>query len=213
MLKRIVIDLCIVMAFLLLVVGSIASYVWLKDRPERLRLRAEAGEFMREEEAVYRSLESLGDIDLQPNELTLAELQQRFHQPGLTQANPDHSTTRIGWACGKKRCALLFYFLIPADQEVPQNASPAGILVSEGSPHKVAIGGVRIGEPVQEMKEYCRTRGFGTETGFHRMTWDKDWVLMWGDRIDKVTFLSLVNRRQLNNSLWHVTPRTEVTKP
>jgi hypothetical protein len=211
-LKRIVIDLCVVTAFVLLVVGSIVGYVWLKDRPERAKRRAEAQEFIREEEAVYHGLESLGEIDLQPNQLTLADLEQRFHQPGLTQAGAEHST-RIGWACGKKRCALSFSFLIPTGQEVPPQASPAGILVSASSSHKVAIGGVRIGEPVEEMKEYCRTRGFGTETGFHRMTWDKDWVLMWGDWKDKVTFFSLVNQRQLNNSPWRITPRTEVTKP
>lgn len=196
MLKRIVIDLLVVTVSAFLVVGSVFGYFWLKDRPERVKLRAQTEEFMREEEAIYDGLDALGDIDLQLNQLTLAKLEQRFHQPGLIQAGSDH-TTRMGWACGKERCALWFSFLVPMGQEVPQNASPAAIWVSEGGSHNVVIGGVRIKEPVEEMKEYCKAKGFGTEVGPNRITCDKDWMLIWFEIRDRVTFLSFVNQKQL----------------
>ena len=205
-LKRIVVDLCIVLAILALVVGSVVGYSWLKDRPERAKVRKEVEEFLREQEAINQGLDSLGDIDLQPDKLTLAALEERFHQPGLRQARDNY--TKIGWACGKERCALWFDFLIPAGQEVPPNARPAAILVIQSSPrHRVAIGGVRIGEPVDEMKKYCRTRGFGNETGFHRITWDKEWILIWGDTKGKVTMLFFVNQKQLKNSPGHIASR------
>jgi hypothetical protein len=211
-LKRIVVDLCIVLVVVALVVGLVVGYSWFKDRPERAKLRKEAEEFLREQEAINQGLESLGDIDLQPDKLTFAALEERFHQPSLRLARGNH--TKTGWACGKERCALWFYFLIPAGQEVPPNAKPDAIWVIQSSPHhEVAIGGVRIGEPVDEMKKYCRTRGFGNEAGFNRIMWDKEWILIWADMKSKVTMLLFMNEKQLKNSPSHIAPRTNATKP
>jgi hypothetical protein len=200
-----VIDLCIVTAFVLLVVVSIGGYVWLKDRPEGAKFRAEAEEFIREEEAVYRSLESLGDIDVQPDGLTRAKLEDRFHKPALIRAS-SYNSTRLGWACGLKQCALWFDFLDSPDHEVRQTAAPAaitvnGVVLGCTHTHRIAVGGVYLGESVEEMKNYCKGRGYGRETGYHRISWDKDWTIIWTDIAgSRVLSFSFLNQKQIGNA-------------
>ncbi|HXY01115.1 MAG TPA: hypothetical protein VEI54_09360 [Candidatus Limnocylindrales bacterium] len=192
LLVRVAIDLGVVLAVVFTAGASIGGYWWIKGGPDRAKRQSEAEEFAREEKSVYLALDSFGDINLQPKNLTLAELKQRFGQPGSALIRPD-SSTRLGWACGKKWCALSFVF--PERGEIPPDAKPAAIMVSRGSSHEVTIGGVRVGEPVEEAKQYCRSKGFGAETGFHRIAWDKDWSLAWAETNGKLDVLSFVNER------------------
>jgi len=64
--------------------------------------------------------------------------------------------------------------------------------------HQISIGGVYLGEPVSEMVEYCKTRGYGKPVGpYHHITWDKDWSLVWADAGGKVSLLTFLNENLL----------------
>jgi hypothetical protein len=196
-LKRIGIYLGILFGFTVLFFG----YFWLGNRRERAELAKESESFIHEEQQIGRGLESLGDIDLQPDELTRAKLAERFHQPDLIRPG-SHNSTKLGWACGNERCALWFHFLNSSGREIGSKSVPAAITLSSPvmrATHTVAIGGVYLGEPVEEMKDYCKKRGYGLEEGYHRIAWDKDWTIIWADSGGVVSFLTFLDEKQLKS--------------
>jgi hypothetical protein len=204
--KRVVIDLGVVLATVLLVVGSIAGYVWVKEGPQRAEAKKQFEAMLGDETAEANALAALGDVNLDPPTLTLAVLEQTLHphQQASKPYGPQNYTT-LGWACGGKSCAIAASFLVPFGQEIPPSTVPGALRVRRprfGAVHNVnvAIGGVHLGESVEEMKEFCQKRGYGQETGSHRMTWNKDWSLGWGDWDGKVSILSFANDKMIQSA-------------
>lgn len=203
MLKRIVIDLSVVLAFIFLVVGSVLAYAWIKERPERAKRRAEAEAFLADLTGQKNALVALGDVELDPSKLTLAILEQKLHlhQQAIRPHGPQNTTT-LGWVCGNEHCAIYATFVVPFGWEIPSTMIPARVfamapLLANG--HNVAVGGVHLGEPVEKMKEFCQKRGYGLEAGFQRITWDKDWTLMWSaDTNGKIRVLLFANNRMMH---------------
>jgi len=203
LMKRVAIDLGIVLAVVLLVGGSIVGYVWVKEGPQRAEARRQAEAFLAEEVAQRNSMENLGDLDVEPSDLNLEKLEQNLHQPTLRQPEARQKATKLGWACGKERCAIWVSFLVPFGQEIPATEPPAALMVSAPLfkyPRHLAIGGVYLGETGEEMKESCRKRGFGLETGYHRISWNKDWKLVWGESNGKVSLLMFINERMIKDA-------------
>src|SRR5208283_5994659 len=114
---RVVIDLCVVVAAALLIVGSIVGYAWIKERPQRAESRKRAEAILADVSAQRNGLLALGEVNLDPSNLTLADLQQKLHQPALKQSGPQN-TTNFGWACGVRRCAIRASFLVPFGKEI-----------------------------------------------------------------------------------------------
>jgi hypothetical protein len=82
-------------------------------------------------------------------------------------------------------------FLVSFGQEIPWSAA---LVVSEplfpGSYH-LSIGGVHLGDKVEELEKICRKRGYGLQIGYHRVSWNEDWNLVWGEvngKIGLITF-------------------------
>ncbi len=50
---------------------------------------------------------------------------------------------------------------------------------------------------LEEMNEYRKKRGFGTEIGFHKITWDKDWNLEWVEMNGKIDILVFANEEMI----------------
>lgn len=119
---RAAIDLCIILTVTFLFVG----YFWFESWQIRTGLAKESEVFIREEVAMQRGLESLGEINLQPNELTRAKLEEQLHQRG--QVHPAfRNSNELGGFCGKDRCGLWAEFLNTSSQAVPQCATAVAI--------------------------------------------------------------------------------------
>jgi hypothetical protein len=116
----------------------------------------------------YEALDSFGDIDLDPSGLTLAKLEERFHQPARTLRGAQNTVT-IGWACMSEQCAIWVSFLAPPDRKLDPGAVPVALGIHDSRqirPHLIAVGGIHLGEPIhrgrkailQETWLRCRTR-------------------------------------------------------
>jgi hypothetical protein len=193
--KRVVIGLCVVLAAALLIVGSISGYLWIKERPQREEMRRDSEAFLADLTARRNGLLALGEVNLDPSSLTLAELQQKLHQQSMKKDGSQNST-RLGWACGHESCAIWASFLVPFGQEISSNLVPAALVVMSppfGDFHNVSFGGVQLGAKVEEMEENCRKRGYGRQNAYHQMSWNKDWNVVWGEVNGKVVSLIFLN--------------------
>jgi hypothetical protein len=197
----------------LVFLGALYTYNWYSLRP----LRLEARELLADVAAREAALDSLGDIELNPTNLPLSKLEESLYQPGLAIAGA-HNTTRMGWACAGKDCEIWAFFAQPLETKLEPGTMPIALLVRDTvlrrqHHHQLSIGGVRLGESVSQMKEYCMKRGYGREEGFHRMTWDKDWSLTWADESGKVSLLMFVNDNSIKNAQTGVTPHSKAVSP
>jgi hypothetical protein len=198
MLKRIVFYCIGFLSIVLIVLG----YFRFKEQPEKAKAAGEMKSFLAEETAQKTALESLGDVSLDLSDLSLAKLEQKIHQPSLRQPGAQN-TSRLGWACGGKRCAIWMSFLVPFGQEISPTATPAALVVTDplfADFNRVLVGGAYIGETVEEMKKICKQRGYGLPVGKNRISWDKDWSLVWTDTNGKVSMLVFTNEKMIRDS-------------
>jgi hypothetical protein len=197
--KRVAIDLGVVLAAALLIVGCIVGYAWIKERPQRAESRKHAEAFLADLTAQRNGLIALGEVNLDPTNLTLANLQQYLHQPPMKKAG-SQSKTRLGWACGQAQCSIWAFFLVPFGQEIPPNVTPAVLMVMSppfGDFHNVSVGGVHLGDRVEGIREIRQKRGYGRPIGYNRMSWSKDWSFGWGEVNGKVVSLTLLNEEMM----------------
>jgi len=179
-------------------VGVLYAYSWYSLRATRL----EAQKFLQEVQARENALDSLGDVKLDPTNATLSKLEVNLHQPDRVLAGANN-TTKIGWACGGTECEVWAFFQQPLGPQLDPNMVPFGLFAKDHlltkRLHEISIGGIHLGESIAEMKDYCAKRGYGRETAYHRMTWDKDWTFIWAETSGKVSFLMFMNERRLKN--------------
>lgn len=197
MLNRILIYCVIVAGTLSLLLG----YFWFKERQTMAAAARQLAPMTAEIFAERDGLESLGNVDLSLAELTYAELETKLHEPTLKQPG-EKGTTKLGWACGKERCAIWIWFGIPFGGEIPVTAPPIALVMSDSLfaySQRLAIGDIYLGETAEEMKESCRKRGYGVSLGRNRISWDKDWNLVWGDIDGKIHLLVFTNERRMKN--------------
>ena len=198
MLKRIAIYCIACLSVVFLVLG----YFWLKEWPERAKASSELKAFLAEETAQKTALESLGDVNLDLSDLSLARLEQKLHTPPLRLPGAQN-TTRLGWACGGQRCAIWMSFLVPFGQEIVPTVTPAALVVTDPlftAFNHVVVGGAYVGETVEEMKKFCKQRGYGLPVGKNRISWDKDWSLVWVDTNGKISLLVFANEKMIKDS-------------
>lgn len=172
--------------------GVLYAYGWRQHQ----QAVEQARELLADLAGKYAALDSLGDIDLDPSGLTLAKLEERFHQPARTLRGTENTTT-VGWACAGKECAIWVSFLVPPDRKLDPEAVPAalGILDSRQiRPHRLAIGGIYLGQPKEDAKQSCKKRGYGVELGQNQVTWDKHWKAIFAGAGSKVDFLVFANQ-------------------
>ncbi len=177
------------MAFLYL------GYNWFEDRRWKTELQREFGPRRADELAQRNALLALGDVDLNPSDLTLAVLQRKLHESGLKQP-ADFNSTRLGWACVKERCAIFATFFVPFGQEIPATVTPAGLVISSpsfGDFHNIAVGGVHLGESDEKLVELDQYHESKSSRRFHRVRWDRDWEAAWAGDDGKAFILIFSN--------------------
>jgi hypothetical protein len=96
MLKRIAIFFAVFIAVTLAACG----YFWFKDRQLRAQLKKEREALSADMMAETNEWNALGDVNIEPPHVTLVELKQQLHQPGLIQTG-GHNSSVIGWACAE----------------------------------------------------------------------------------------------------------------
>ncbi|HLK02969.1 MAG TPA: hypothetical protein VKT53_00910 [Candidatus Acidoferrum sp.] len=169
-------------------------------RIRRATLR-ELEPFLSDEQEQTKQMAALGNIDLNPSTLTLATLEQQLKTPARKLAG-DFNTTRLGWVCGKERCAIWASFLTPSNQDILPDARPAGLVISSpvlGEFPNVAVGEIHLGQSDQKLQQLSRGNASKPGKSFHRVAWDKDWDLAWGGVDDKVSMLVFTNEARLKN--------------
>jgi hypothetical protein len=180
----------------------VLGYFSLKEHRERTKTIGELEALLAEETAQKTALQSLGNVNLDLSDLSLTKLKQKLHPPPIRLPG-GQNTTRLGWACGGQRCAIWMSFLVPFGQEISSAATPAALVVTDpllADFDHVVVGGAYIGETVAEMKKFCQQRGYGVPVGRNRISWDKDWSLLWTDTNGKITLLSFFNEKMITRS-------------
>ena len=155
----------------LLLVGLVYGYSWREHR----KAAGQGRKLLADLAGKYEALDSLGDIDLDPSGLTQAKLEERFRQPAGTLPGAKN-TTRVGWACAGKECAIWISFLASPDRKPDPEAVPVALGIFDSRqirPHRLAIGEIYLGEPMEDAKQFCKKRGYGVELGRNQVTWDK----------------------------------------
>jgi len=183
---------------LLVVLGAYAG-VWGYFQWKAQRVRAEVEKKLEPLFKQSDELAKLGNVDLDPRNLTLAQMEEEFQQPAQKLAGAK-DTTKLGWLCGTDQCAIWASFLVPYGQQVPSTAAPVLLLINSPfmqPPHHLAVGGIYLGETGEDIKKFCQTRGYGLEMGKNRISWDKDWSVAWAERDDKISLIVFANEKAL----------------
>jgi len=182
---------------LLIILGAYAGlWGYFQWKAQKVRAKAE-----KKLEPLFKEsdeLEKLGTVDLDPRNVTLAELDERFQQPEQKLAGPQN-TTKYGWLCGGDQCAIWAAFAVPYGQEVPGTAAPVLLLINSPfmhPPQHLAIGGISLGETGADIKKFCQTHGWQLETG-NRISWDKSWSAVWAERDGRVSLVIFTNENAL----------------
>jgi hypothetical protein len=50
------------------------------------------------------------------------------------------------------------------------------------------------------MKKFCKQRGYGLPVGKNRISWDKDWSLVWVDTNGKISLLVFANEKMIRDT-------------
>jgi hypothetical protein len=189
------------------------GYNWLEDQRWKTELQRDFGPRGADEPEQRSALLALGDVDLNPSNLTFAVLQQRLHEPRWKQSG-DFKSTRLGWACVNERCAILATFLVPFGQEIPATMAPAGITFSSpsfGEFHNIKMGEVGLGESDEQLANLDQSHQPRSSRKFRVVRWDRDWDAAWAGFNHKVFILVFSNqtlqRRFINEQ------NVAVTKP
>ncbi len=190
-----------IVGILLALYGIAYALDWYTLRPARLEARKTLAEL----EARENALVLLGDIELDPTDLTFANLEEILGPPDLTSGEVQN-TTKAGWACAGKDCEVWASFLTSPGQQILPAQVPATFIVREfrKSAHRISVAGVYLGESVENVKQFCRENGFESEG--HEIIFDKHWKIMYGEWGNRVIRLLLVNQDALRNHLSKKSP-------
>lgn len=186
---------------ILILAGVAYGYQWLKFRPTRIAAQKQVDRYL----AQHKSLESLGDLQLDAPTLTYSKLEERLQKPSVRLENA-RTSSRAGWACEKQDCLIWAWFKVPSEEEIPANAAPLALMVSDtwgsifGSSQQVSISGAYLREPEEQLRVFCKKRGFGVETGSNQITWDQDWKVVWTSVEGKTSSLYFLNEPRLREA-------------
>jgi len=126
-----------------------------------------------------------------------------LHQPARALPGAQN-TTRLGWACSGKECAIWVSFLGSPDRKLDPEAVPVALGILDPRqirPHRIAVGGIFLGEPIEDAKQFCKKRGYGVELGLNQVTWDKHWKAICAGTGAKVDFLVFANQELMKDQL------------
>ena len=175
--KRLSVYGAILLSFVFVLLGYSRLERW-KFRQEVLK---ELGPFLADEEEQKRALLAMGEVDLDPSGLTLAKMEQQLKKSALKRPG-DFNSTRLGWACGKERCAIWATFLVPIGQDIPLDTQPAGLIIKSpalGDFQNIRIREIRLGQSDQKLVESFGGGGQRSPKIFRRISWDKNWTAAW----------------------------------
>lgn len=190
MLKRILIDIGIILGVVLLFVGFVELRAW----RAKVKARKELAPFMADIAAQRSALLALGDVDLNPADLTFAGLEQKLRQPGLKKEGT--GSTAVGWACGKENCAIWGFFPVSSGREIPSNAQPRLLMLVPPTFKlfsNLSFGGIHLGDSQEKLMELSRKRGIKSTKDSQHFRWDQDWDLGWTDQDGKIFSFSITN--------------------
>jgi hypothetical protein len=200
MLKRLRVPFALLLFFAL-----VYGYFQIQSWRIKQKVLGELGPFLADEQQQKSALLALERVDLNPSTLTLATLEQKLKTPVLKKSG-DFNSTRLGWACGKERCAIWATFLVPIGQDIPPDTTPAGLIIKsptlDNYPN-LSIREFHLGDSDQKLVELSKgTVGASSKTLYHRFSWDKDWSAAWSS-LDGRVFSFVFANDTLLSGLMH----------
>jgi hypothetical protein len=178
---------------------------WYKDWRHRDEVARQALEVIRQEIAESSALASLGDINIDPTDVTLEKLNEVLQRPGheISDRPKNSKSIAIGWACGGDFCTVRAFFLAPRSGQVTLSAVPVELWISNtsfGRPFVGSIGGIHLGDPTEKLLAICKQNGYTSHNRINRISWNKDWDVRWIAKDDKITSLFFFNMTLLNRA-------------
>ena len=195
LLKRVAIGLAIVVGVLLLAGGSVTSYFWIKDAPERAKAKREAREFLGDMTAEINGWNALKELDFTPSTLSLEGLEHKLNRPVVLKST--ENTVTLGWICGGKQCAVFASFPAASEQEIHPDAVPMSLTIIRppfASERTVGIAGIHVGETAEQVAGDLDKRHLILD----RKGWtalEEGWKLHWGEMDGKINVLLLLNEK------------------
>jgi hypothetical protein len=203
--KRILIDAVVTLAVIALLSGSVVEYFWLRDAPERVKRRNKAEQLVAGLAAQKKALDTLGDVDFETADLTLAQLNQKLNEPTLRKSGA-HDSTVLGWACADRSCAIIASFMTPFGQEIPTDSTPVVVVMMKpivSATHTFSIDGVHVGSTAEDVERSCKGRGYGAALAKDKITCDHGWGVRWAESDGQVSALIFSNDQVLGKSELH----------
>jgi hypothetical protein len=148
---------------LLGVAGAFFLYPWYKNYRRQVPEGAQALNELHQFIAESSSLVTLGDINIDPADVTLKKLNDVLQRPPHEiSARPKNSKSiAMGWACGGDLCTVRAFFLAPSDGQVSPSAVPITLWISQdnlGKSFVGSIGGIHLGDTTEKLFSICEKK-------------------------------------------------------
>ena len=196
MIKRVAVYL------LALIVVAVAAWYFGVYRPTS-EARRSSRDYLKRIDDQEKSLAALGDIRIDPKDLSYSKLIAVLGQPKETVKGP-HRSTRDGWACRGEGCAIWAFFLTPDEGSMPVTAPVLALRIAppglNPNPHILSVGGVIIGEPIDQLAEIARHKTHSADRSPNRAAWDANWDVIWTAENERITSLYFLNMTELDRA-------------
>jgi len=183
--------------------GAFFLYPWYRNYRRQVQEGKQALNELHQFIAESSSLATLGDINIDPADVTLKKLNEVLQRPPHEiSARPKNSkSVAIGWACGGDLCTVRAFFLAPNGGQVSPSAVPITLWISQDNLWKSFVGsivGIHLGDATKKLLAICAKNGYKQQNGADRISWNKDWDVRWIAKDDKITSLFFFNMTLMN---------------
>jgi len=182
--------------------AAFSLYAWYRNYSRQARAGDQALSEIRQFISESSSLATLGDINIDPADVTLQKLDKALQRPSHEILRNSKSVA-MGWACGGNLCAVRAFFVAPSSGQVSPTAVPVTLWISQDNLRKSfvgSIGGIHLGDTTQKLFAICAKNGYKLHNGADRISWNKDWDVRWTAKDDKVTSLFFFNMTLMNSA-------------
>jgi hypothetical protein len=186
--------------------GAFFLYPWYRNYRRQVQEGEQALNELHQFIAESSSLATLGDINIDPTDVTLKKLNQVLQRPphAISGRPKNSKSIGMGWACGGDLCTVEAFFLASSGGQVPPSAVPITLWISNnsgfGKPFPGSIGGIHLGDTSEKLLAICAKNGYKQQNGADRISWNKDWDVRYIAKDDKITSLFFFNMTLMNSA-------------
>jgi len=121
--------------------AAFSLYAWYRNYSRQARAGDQALSEIRQFISESSSLATLGDINIDPADVTLQKLDKPLQRPSHEILRNSKSAA-MGWACGGNLCAVRAFFVAPSSGQVSPTAVPVTLWISQDNLGKTFVGSI-----------------------------------------------------------------------